>query len=363
MPIIDEILQVKIPQHAFSSPFLMHCVLGLSAQHLQHLNQDISPARALAYRAKAFEGYRRAVEEARPETFPALLACSLLLCGLASEVFRDADAKPLYIIDWMVVWRGIGLILSIIKPQILFTSGMAILFSRPPIDLNASAMSIPNNLLFMITSIRDGDADFPDVETYYATLKYLGSLYHDLETGYGPTLSLRIITWFTFLPHAFVELARQKRPRALVIIAHYLCFVKLCQDVWWLAGIADKEIRDISDFLGEDWHPLLRVPRGALHTEGMAKLGKLILDNHTWEPEHGDRRSMAITHASVDDAGDDFEFDGSGLVRSGTGAPALWNQVFPGREPESANFQPDPLSEAPGMDYLWEDEHQGSGMP
>ncbi len=30
---VNEILQVSIPQHAFASPFLMQCVLGLSALH------------------------------------------------------------------------------------------------------------------------------------------------------------------------------------------------------------------------------------------------------------------------------------------------------------------------------------------
>jgi len=199
-PQTDEILKVIIPRQAFANPFLMNCLLGLSALQLQDVDPDVSPERAIVYRAKAFEGYRRAVEEARPETYAALLATSLLLTALSSQMFRDPDARPLYIIDWMVVWRGIGLIVNLISPEALVDSGLSQLFSRPPIDLDASTTHIPNNLLFMISSIKEGDADFEHVDTYYETLKYLGSLYLELnENRFGPILDLRIIVWFTFV--------------------------------------------------------------------------------------------------------------------------------------------------------------------
>jgi len=100
-PVIDNILKVKVLQCALQSPFLMDCVLGLSALHLQYLKQEISPRRAISYRVRAFEGYRKAIERANPNDFPALLACSLLLCALASQTFREPDAKDVFLIDWV----------------------------------------------------------------------------------------------------------------------------------------------------------------------------------------------------------------------------------------------------------------------
>lgn len=133
---IDKILRVDIPQHAFGSPFLMNCLLGLSAIHLRRNGRtDISHTRAIAYRARSFEGYRYAIEKADPREFPAILATSMLLCSLASQMFRDPDAKPLHIIDWLMIWRGITLVVELVRPQVLFQSGMAILFMRPPIDV------------------------------------------------------------------------------------------------------------------------------------------------------------------------------------------------------------------------------------
>lgn len=284
IPHVDSILKSQIVRFAFQSPFLMDCILGLSAQHMQFLGLQMPMSKALTYRARAFSGYRQAIERADKKDFPALLACSLLLCLLSSELFRERDVKPLYIVDWMVVWRGIGLIFELIPPQTLFESGLEKLFSRPALNLNQAALHIPPNLLFMITSIKQGDQDYPHIEAYYDTLKYLGGLYRELENGFSPLLSLRIITWFTFLPKPFVELAKRRRQRALIILAHYLCFLKLAENVWWLYGVAIRGIQDVVEYVGPEWSYLLNVPRMAVQVADRVELAKLIKGNHAWEP-------------------------------------------------------------------------------
>ncbi|KAK2047351.1 hypothetical protein LZ31DRAFT_460806 [Colletotrichum somersetense] len=280
---IDDILQVKIPGHAFESPFLMDCLLGISALQLQHLKQDIAPSRVLRYRARAFQGYREAIEDGKPETFPALLATSLLLTALSSQMFREEGTKDLYIIDWMIVWRGIGLMIDMATPQTLWDSGLAELFIRPPIDLDEAAKHIPNDLLFMISSIQPGDPDYEDVPTYYDTLKYLGSLYSELVNGFSPIMNLRVVTWFTFIPKGFVELGREKRPRALVILAHYLMFMKVAKGLWWIDGIGDREIAGIVRYLGENWSEELAAPRLSLLLDDQTDVARLILADPDWE--------------------------------------------------------------------------------
>ncbi|KAI3398150.1 hypothetical protein diail_9772 [Diaporthe ilicicola] len=289
IPFIDRILKSHIIRFAFQSPFLMDCILGLSALHMQSLHMTVPASKAIMYRARAFSGYRSAIERADPKDFPALLACSLLLCMLSSEAFREPDMKSLYIIDWMVLWRGIGLIMDIIPIETLVSSGLEKLFSRPAFNLNQTALHIPNNLFFMITSIKEGDQDHPYVDAYYGTLKFLGGLYLELETGFSPVLSMRIITWFTFLPKPFIELGRKLRPRALVILAHYLAFLKMVQGVWWMVGIGDRSIQEIIDHLGPEWQPLLSVPRAAMSIHDKVELAKLIKGNHAFEPAEVDQ--------------------------------------------------------------------------
>ena len=355
-PHIDDILKVKIPQHAFANPFLMNSLLGLSALQLQGVEHDVPPERAIAYRARAFEGYRSAIEEAKPETYPALLASSLLLTALASQTFREDDCRPLYIIDWMIVWRGIGLIVSLITPQALHDSGMAMLFARPPVDLDASALQIPNNLLFMLSTIEKADPDYTEVDVYYDTLKYLGSLYLELQNGFSPILDLRVITWFTFLPKGFVELARQRRPRALVIIAHYLAFVKLCQQLWWLRGISDREVRGISRYLGEEYYPILRIPRNAVYIEDRLELAQLILDNNTWETESKykgeDRDERAKNLGLVDDLGSAVNFAESKKLVRVDHSPGVWNILRDPKKEDATGNRQDVAMQSPESQVL-----------
>ncbi|KAG9250230.1 uncharacterized protein F5Z01DRAFT_419990 [Emericellopsis atlantica] len=280
---VETIMRTRIVHHAFQTPFLMQSLFALAALHLQNLNQEIDPKRALAYRATSFEGYRKAVAEADPETFPAMITNSLILTALSSQAFRDADGKDLYIVDWMIVWRGIGLIIQTMGFERFLASGLQTLFYRPPMDLDDAAKHIPNTLLYMVSSIPESDPDFQETQTYYDTLKYLGALYQNLhDGGLGPIMVLRIITWFTFIPNGFVELGRQRRPRALVIIAFYAAFLKLANSVWWIKGIGQRTLRDVCRHLGPEWSYVLNMPMHAINTEDREDLVRLILADPEW---------------------------------------------------------------------------------
>lgn len=356
-PAVDTILRVKIPEHAFTQTFLMDCLLGLSASQMRLAGQDVPESKAITYRARAFEGYRRAVEKADPASFPALLAGSLLLCALSSQMFREPDAKPLYILDWMTVWKGIGLIVELITPQKLHESGMAPIFVRPAIDLDETARHIPGNLLFMVTSIKPGDEDYPYVDTYYETLKYLGALYKELSLGFSDILGLRVITWFTFIPRQFVQLARQKRPRALIVIAHYLIFARICDEVWWMKGVGDRDLDYIVQMLGSEWDHALRVPRAAAaySSECKVELAMLLLEDETWQPRRVQdyyivRKDYKFrTVALVNDSGQAVEYDETGFHNpkappDSPGSPATVGRV-------ELVTQPNPVFSA-GLDTI-----------
>ncbi|KAK7752926.1 hypothetical protein SLS62_005085 [Diatrype stigma] len=289
---IDQVLKFRVVEHAFRSPFLMDCLMALSALKMQSLNLELPRHRVLAYKARAFAGYRQAIEAANPDDFPALLACSLLMTALSSQAFRDGDLKPLYVLDWAQVWKGIGLIVEIISPESIRESGLAVIFYRPPVNIEKSSRHIPNNLLFMVMSIGLGDADYAHQQTYYETLQYLGSLYLELNHGFGPMLDLRTITWFTFIPRDFIPLAKMHHPRALVILAYYLCFAKINQTVWWMQGIADPEIDHVCEIMdaawGGAWDHLLRIPRRVRRAEGRLEIARILTENGDWAPEEED---------------------------------------------------------------------------
>ncbi|KAF5230868.1 hypothetical protein FAUST_9571 [Fusarium austroamericanum] len=302
---INDVLRNRLVQVAFENPFLMDSLFGLASLHMQSLDLKPDAARALAYRARSFEGYRMAVEQARPETFPALLANSLLLTALASQNFRDEDAKRLYIIDWMIVWRGIGLVIDLMGVERLIESGLYPLFNRPPIDIEQSSNHIPAVLLLMINSIEPGDPEYLEYKTYYETLQFLGSLYQNLHDGFGPVMMLRIITWFTFVPKNFVQFVRELRPRALIILSYYAAFLKLPSDVWWMENIGNRSLQDLCEFIGPEWQQYLLVPHMARLVEGQHEVAKVLYEDPNWQPRAPNnlRLDPTATVTLVDETG------------------------------------------------------------
>ncbi|EHK16914.1 uncharacterized protein TRIVIDRAFT_231968 [Trichoderma virens Gv29-8] len=274
------IMRSLLVRYGSESPFLLDSIFALASLHMQRLNQRFDPKRALAYRVKSLAGYRKAIEEANPGDFPALLANSLLLTALSSENFREPDGAHLYILDWLVVWKGITLVIDLVSKPTVVESGLKSLFYRPPTDVVKSATFIPRQLLLLVSSITPSDPDYSYSEAYIETLKYLGSLYMDLVQGPSSMMSLRIITIFTFLPTKFIDVARMSRPRALIILAYFATFFKLVQrEVWWLEGVGDRTIRDICGHLDLEWQDFLQVPCAALDAQGRKQLSKIILED------------------------------------------------------------------------------------
>ncbi|KAF4839079.1 hypothetical protein CGCTS75_v000547 [Colletotrichum tropicale] len=274
---INDMLQTVLVQHAFEASFLMDSILELASHHMQSLGQTTEPTRTLMYQARSVEGYRKAIEDAKPSTYGALLANSVLRPILSTQAFGDASSNHLHILDWMILWRGVGSIINITSASSIKTTGMAPLFSRPPMDLTASTAAIPKDLLLMISFIDREDPDFADLPAYQNGLRALGCLFDYLSRGIDSVMLLRIITWGTDSVNGIVDLARARRPRALVIIAHYACFLKLLQGVWWLAGFGQQSIKAICHEIGPEWHSFLSIPLSAMLVESHSDLTSLLL--------------------------------------------------------------------------------------
>ncbi|KAI0202550.1 hypothetical protein F4808DRAFT_65909 [Astrocystis sublimbata] len=291
---IDYALKIKLVEHAFRSPFLMETIKALTALHLRSLNQHVPNNKIIEYQANAFQGYRVAIAKADPSDYPALLGCSLLSIGMSTQTFRDPNGQRLYIVEWISMWRGIGLIINLITEQGVLDSGLAPMFYRPPLDLEKAACYIPNDLLFMVTSIQPEDADYDCRDEYYEFLKFLGTLYLELiEDGIGAVLDLRIITLFTHCPYRLLQLAKLHRPRMLIIVAHWLCFVKIMQgSPWWTKGLT-SQVDQIVEEVGESWAHMLTIPRIIVQTDDVVKMARLLSGNQRWRP--GRRTDLAHT--------------------------------------------------------------------
>ncbi|KAG5952216.1 hypothetical protein E4U53_001362 [Claviceps sorghi] len=284
---LQHVMRIHVMKHAFDARFLFRTILALSCLHARTCTgEEVGDvARHRFYQNESLQEYRLAIEAAEPRTFGALLANSLLVTVTSSEAFRDPAAPDLYILQWLLVWRGIGVIFNRINRSALSSTGLTQLFHRPSMDLEAALTHVPPYLTRMVLSIGPQDADFFHRATYMRGLKYLGSLYQSLrEDGLTRVMKLRIITWFTYLPSSLVELFREKRERALVILAYYAAFLKFTSSTWWLVGVGNRSLRDICAHLGLAWYAHLDVAFRAISIEDTTELARLLLDDPYWEP-------------------------------------------------------------------------------
>jgi hypothetical protein len=110
-------------------------------------------------------------------------------------------------------------------------------------------------------------------QAYRDTLTLLGSVYNAIQAGEPEyRICMRVVAFGAMAPKAFVGLLAQKRPRALVTLAHYMAFVKYIDSYWWFKGRAEKEILGIQNSLPHEWQWALRWPLAVLASPQTAKL-------------------------------------------------------------------------------------------
>jgi hypothetical protein len=108
----------------------------------------------------------------------------------------------------------------------------------------------------------------------------------------------------------FVELLEERRPRALAILASFLALLKVVDNIWWLHGMARREVLGIvslfnSDYFGPDierkWWPHLEwAVRIVLYDPGTQSPDFIPADiwGSSWYPEQQSEISFT-THIEM----------------------------------------------------------------
>lgn len=279
-PAACHVMKVAVPSLAFDNPFLLNGMLGLASLHNQHLlpQSEEHKRQTALYRGKSFRDYRAALATVTKDSknYEAVLVMALLLVVLASGDRGDND--ELTVASWMGLYSGLRIIVSMKIPDGGPSTNTSVgpLFVRNINDLLTTPV-VPSALLHMLY-MDPSDQDYENLQVYCGTLDALGNLYASLrQDELSEPLFIRIISWPSFTPNEFTALVKNKRPRALVICAYYMSFIKLVSGLWWLEGLADRDIRAITNMLGPDWNHVLDVPLEILQTKDKHRIADILL--------------------------------------------------------------------------------------
>ena len=278
------ILRLVVPQLAFENEFLLNAILGISCLHLQQVvpTPALIQAQTNRYRAETLRGFRDVLmqftaEPARTAKYEAALIMSVLLVLLYAKGC-DFDEDEIAVLQWLVLYQGLGAIIAM-RPKPQYFSGLAVepFFRRQLKDLRSQPL-VPRILLNMLQEVTPFDSDFDKLQDYCTVLDSIGLLYATLsEDGLSDNLSLRVITWPSYATLGFTDSVKAKQPRALIILAYYLVFLKLVRTIWWVEGIADRDIAIISRTVGVEWLPFMEIPLQVIYMTDDEEIAKLML--------------------------------------------------------------------------------------
>lgn len=279
--ISQTVLQITVPQLSFNNDFLLHTVLGISSSHMRALLPDDEDSRMQArfHRGQAFKNFREALTKIDPfkgDTWEAALVTAILLTILCARD-DDLDAETIIAVKWLNLYRGLITIITMRDFDDVRGSRVGSIFRREINQLVVEPM-VPLKLARMLDEIDPSEPDFEDLPRYRKALDMLGILYASLyQDGLGPAIQTRVIAWPSFISLDFTDLANEKRPRALILLAHYMCFVRLQEDCWWMEGIAERDLTQILKMVPPRLYRFLEIPCQMMVLKTVQEMKHLLL--------------------------------------------------------------------------------------
>ncbi|KAJ5294661.1 hypothetical protein N7508_009482 [Penicillium antarcticum] len=270
---VREMWGVSVPQLAFEYEPLLHTLLALSAAH----RATLLPQEASSLRP-VYHGYIDSViRQHRPVTanldnnVTEAVCINTVLLSLYTLFLRSEPSTAPYEapVMWLSLSHGIRLVLKTVYNQ-LITENSALcplLQAQPAIwktaDRTQRAYNGPMKPFQFLLSYRQEDdcMDSAAVTVYEEGVDYLERFYIAVQRGEPDHVLRRMFIGFPpVVPRPFISFVAEKRPRALVIMAYLFALVKQFDDVWWLRGIPEREVRGINSILPAEWKHMMNWP-------------------------------------------------------------------------------------------------------
>ncbi|KIV82713.1 hypothetical protein PV11_04802 [Exophiala sideris] len=308
-PLLKNIYVWSAVEDSFDHPYLMNAMFAMTALYLwvhdtiqltsppTHVNTNIPESLKSVNFAHLHRVYlnlaigqeREALSSIGPDNADALgMTCILLsvmsTCLLSDTHNDESLAEYTPPIQWLTMAKGNEAVFKAALPHLKEGAIMNYLrASSEPNFRDHSRLFNPQNAepFIKIMEFRRQGCDYDwqidnepaNREAYANTLAYIGSMYDAVRAGEPPHyICMRCVSFATMSSRPLIDLLARKSPRALVVIAHALVFLKYSDNYWFFKGRAEKEITGIRTALPDDWQWALRWPLAVLADKENIKL-------------------------------------------------------------------------------------------
>lgn len=273
--------QNDIPSIAYDAQYLMDAILAVAALHLRSIQPgDQSLIRASHfYMASALAQYSSLLNSGLSAfNAEALFSTSALIAfqASASRRFDDDQGDGAYTLPlaWFHSFQGVKTVVMA-SWQWLRTSDRVypIINGQPALALNLD----PERKTFfapLLDGMEEQLESMPGITRAETRQAYEHSVAF-LNWSHQRPVRNCILGFAATVSRRFVELLDHRDPRALVIASCFFALTKAVDDVWWLQGIARREVNGIRSLLPSSWWPKMEWPLRIANHEGP-------MDEETW---------------------------------------------------------------------------------
>jgi hypothetical protein len=259
---ISELWAKHAPIEALKYPFLMNVILSIAALHITKINpseHNMAKVHRTYFNA-AISGHLQAVRDIGPDNAEPLLISAILIGLPAFTLLQDTDvasySPPLQLFR---LQGGNSPLFGLGLPMLSKTSKVRSLLTAKP-HMQEFRREVDNEIylqpfLQLMNWRAPGEVVDPESQAAYElVLKFVGCVFSNIEKGEDSSILRRMMTSLAaWLPLNYINLLKERNPRALVILAHYFSLAKAMDNVWWMRGISEREVFGIQTILPEQW--------------------------------------------------------------------------------------------------------------
>ncbi|KAL4796353.1 hypothetical protein BDV19DRAFT_378323 [Aspergillus venezuelensis] len=272
VPAIRSLWRDEVPRIAFSTPFLLHALLAVSALHIAHS----TPSRRTECTSQAHLHHNAAVTSVIPsitslasDNAAALYLFSSLTCMFScADMERNSNflilSREGQLSQWIKLFRGTGAVLGDDKHEfqtgilapIFVNGGFVTKVRRSPEALQEGRMYVLE-LKNRIAKIHSGDTAKQQV--YQGAIDGVArALAVTLKPNMAETAG--VFAWMVEASDEYLELLRKEEPTALIIFSYICVAVKQVEWTWWTEGLSARLMGQVYGALKEEDREWLRWP-------------------------------------------------------------------------------------------------------
>lgn len=279
-PQVQTMWRQQAPKVGFTTPFVMHAILAVSALHLYrlcptHRKQECLD-QAHTHHMAAMQDVAPNITNLMEEQGTTVILFSWLTCVYAcgrpptqnDALILGESGTP----EWLTFLRGNKVVLE--SSRDMFRHGvLAPVFNNGArhsyVRRNTPAIDGEQYVWRVREFIMGHVSDLADREMYIQAVGLLSQSYAFVMADVSRMADTTVVMpWLFEVPDQFMDCLQRKSPPALIVFAYFCVLVKKLDWMWWLEGLSERFMGQMFNALDPEYREWLRWPSEAIGWTG-----------------------------------------------------------------------------------------------